>query len=365
MAHRCSASATTRSTRARSAAAATPWSSAATCWCPNAAARSPFPARSFEGRGAGGFFDDLFGDRGGALQRAARRACCRCGAAPANAPQPWLPLHDLQLRYAATPQDLRTGSAATLTIEATADGATAAQMPELQLPAIDGVQVFAEPVQADESFRNGRPRVKLTRKFSLVPARAGHGPVAGRAHGLVGRARRRGAQRQPAGAVVAGRGRRGASAAAAAAPATSTRRRARRRSRRPPAAPTAAGCWRRCCSRRCGCSPWSGRCSTARVPRRRRRRAPRPTPAHGRPDARRVEPETRARHRRFRRSRRQPVRDGASARRDLDERHRAPRRPAASATHWPRCNARAGAAAMASPRAARCATRSPRARAGV
>ncbi len=131
------------------------------------------PGATFEGRGVGGFFEDLFGARGGALQARAAPRILRVRAAPANAPQPWLPLHDLQLRYAATPQDLRTGSAATLTVEATADGASAAQMPELQLPAIDGVQVFAEPVQADESFVSGRPRVKLTRKFSLVPARPG------------------------------------------------------------------------------------------------------------------------------------------------------------------------------------------------
>ncbi|HSM11970.1 MAG TPA: protein BatD, partial [Lysobacter sp.] len=78
-----------------------------------------------------------------------------------------------QIRYQSTPQELRAGSAATLTVEVTADGATAAQMPELQLPPIDGVQVFAEPVQADERFVDGRPRVKLTRAFSLVPARAG------------------------------------------------------------------------------------------------------------------------------------------------------------------------------------------------
>ncbi|MFD0739212.1 BatD family protein [Lysobacter koreensis] len=131
------------------------------------------PGASFEGRGAGGFFDDLFGDRGGALQARAAPRIVQVRAVPANAPQPWLPLHDLQLRYQSTPQDLRTGSAATLTIEATADGASAAQMPDLQLPAIDGVQVFAEPAKADETFSNGRPRVKVSRTFSLVPARAG------------------------------------------------------------------------------------------------------------------------------------------------------------------------------------------------
>jgi hypothetical protein len=131
------------------------------------------PGAVFEGRGTGGFFDELFGDRGGALNAQATPRTLQVQPAPANAPQPWLPLRDLQLRYATTPSGLRAGSAGSLVIEATADGATAAQMPELELPPIDGVQVFAEPVQADETFREGRPRVKLTRRFSLVPSRAG------------------------------------------------------------------------------------------------------------------------------------------------------------------------------------------------
>ncbi len=130
------------------------------------------PAR-FEGRGAGGFFDDLLGGRGGALQAQGAPRKLDVQPVPANAPQPWLPLQNLTLRYQSNPQELRVGSAATVTIEALADGATAAQMPELQLPPIDGVQVFAEPVQADERFVDGRPRVKLTRRFSLVPGREG------------------------------------------------------------------------------------------------------------------------------------------------------------------------------------------------
>ncbi|MDR0182866.1 BatD family protein [Lysobacter arvi] len=137
------------------------------------------PAR-FEGRGAGGFFDDLLGGgRGGALDAVGSPRKLDVQPAPANAPQPWLPLQNLTLRYQSTPQELRVGSAATVTVEATADGATAAQMPELQLPSIDGVQVFAEPVQADERFVDGRPRVKLTRRFSLVPAREGDARMAG------------------------------------------------------------------------------------------------------------------------------------------------------------------------------------------
>lgn len=131
------------------------------------------PGARFEGRGTGGFFDELFGDRGGVLDARAAARTLQVQPAPANAPQPWLPLRDLQLRYTATPGELRVGSAGTLTIEAVADGAMAAQLPELQLPPIDGVQVFPEPPQADETFRDGRPRVKLTRRFSLVPSRAG------------------------------------------------------------------------------------------------------------------------------------------------------------------------------------------------
>ncbi len=137
------------------------------------------PGAVFEGRGTGGFFDELFGDRGGALNAQSTPRVLQVQAAPANAPQPWLPLRDLRLRYATTPSELRAGSAGSLVIEAAADGATAAQMPELELPPIDGVQVFAEPVQADETFRDGRPRVKLTRRFSLVPSRAGDTQLSG------------------------------------------------------------------------------------------------------------------------------------------------------------------------------------------
>lgn len=131
------------------------------------------PGARFEGRGAGGFFDELFGNAGGRLAAQAPAQVLQVRPMPANAPQPWLPLRDLRLRYVATPGVLRAGSAGAVAIEMTADGATAAQLPELQLPPIEGVQVFPEPPQADERFRDGRPQVTLTRRFSLVPTRAG------------------------------------------------------------------------------------------------------------------------------------------------------------------------------------------------
>lgn len=131
------------------------------------------PGATFAGRGAGGFFDELFGDRGGALSATARPRFLQVRGIPANAPQPWLPLRGLTLRYLATPSSLQAGAAATLTIEAVADGAHAAQLPPLQLPPIDGVQVFAEPAQSDDSARGGRPRTRVVRSFALVPTRAG------------------------------------------------------------------------------------------------------------------------------------------------------------------------------------------------
>jgi hypothetical protein len=131
------------------------------------------PGARFAGRGVGGFFDDVFGDGSRELSANGAPRFVTVRPVPANAPQPWLPLHALGLRYAATPQSARAGEAATVTVEARADGATAAQFPAIELPAVDGAQVFAEPAQADETFEDGRPQVVVTRKFSIVPSRAG------------------------------------------------------------------------------------------------------------------------------------------------------------------------------------------------
>jgi hypothetical protein len=137
------------------------------------------PGAQFRGRGAGGFFDDLFGDGQRELQASGAPRVLDVRAIPATAPQPWLPLRALGLRWLATPQDARAGEAVAVTVEATADGATAAQLPELQLPSIPGAQVFADPPQSDETFVDGRPQVKLVRRFSIVPAQAGALRIAG------------------------------------------------------------------------------------------------------------------------------------------------------------------------------------------
>jgi hypothetical protein len=98
---------------------------------------------------------------------------------PPGAPQPWLPLHGLTLRYLQAPKQAFAGEAASIEIEAVADGATAAQMPALDIADVPGAQRFAEPAQVDEQFVEGRPRTTVRRTFSLVPSRPGALAVAG------------------------------------------------------------------------------------------------------------------------------------------------------------------------------------------
>ena len=131
------------------------------------------PGARFRGRGVAGFFDDLFGDGQEALAANGAPRILEVRPIPDAAPQPWLPLRALSLRWTTAPQQARAGAAVTLALELRADGATAAQLPELQLPPVEGAQVFADPAQVDERFVDGRPQVTVSRSFSIVPERAG------------------------------------------------------------------------------------------------------------------------------------------------------------------------------------------------
>lgn len=131
------------------------------------------PGPRFEGRGAGSWMDDLLGGNSREMRINGAPRTLQVRAQPAAAPQPWLPLRDLRLRYVAAPQSLHAGEAATLAVEVTALGATQAQMPELPAPSVPGAQVFAEPPQYDETFVGGTPQVKLTRRYSVVPSQTG------------------------------------------------------------------------------------------------------------------------------------------------------------------------------------------------
>lgn len=128
----------------------------------------------FSGQGAGGFFDDFFGRDNGQLSARGPDQTLQVRATPADAPQPWLPLKNLQLRYTAAPNSGRTGEAIAIEVEAIASGATKAQFPELPVPSLgDNAQVFAEPPQFDETFEGSSPQLKLTRRYSIVPQQSG------------------------------------------------------------------------------------------------------------------------------------------------------------------------------------------------
>ena len=139
------------------------------------------PGARFEGRGAGGWMDDLLGGNSRQVNITGAPRTLQVRPQPVGAPQPWLPVRDLRMRYTAVPQQLRTGEAGTLTIETTVVGATQAQLPELPTPSIPGAQVFADPPQFDERFVGGMPQVTLTRRYSVVPSQAGRLVVPGTA----------------------------------------------------------------------------------------------------------------------------------------------------------------------------------------
>jgi len=130
------------------------------------------PAR-FRGRGSPRFFDDFFGnDRSLAAEGPAR--VLQVQAQPPGAPQPWLPLRALQLRYVAAPSRGRAGESLELEVEAVAQGTTAALFPELPLPRPQGAQLFAERARTEERFVDGSPQLTMRRRFALVPQQAGH-----------------------------------------------------------------------------------------------------------------------------------------------------------------------------------------------
>jgi len=133
----------------------------------------------FNGLAGGGFVDQLFDEARHPLSAASSGQALQVQPIPVNAAQPWLPLHALTLRYLNQPASARVGQATTVQIEAVADGATAAQMPTIEIPATAAVSVFADPPQVEDQFFNGRPRTTLHRKFSLVPNQAGAVVLAG------------------------------------------------------------------------------------------------------------------------------------------------------------------------------------------
>ncbi|TXH66219.1 MAG: protein BatD [Lysobacteraceae bacterium] len=140
---------------------------------PDRAGKLVVPGARFEGRSVGGLFGDFFGDMRSDTQLSSTPLTLQVKPLPATAQQPWLPLRGLRMRYLEAPQSARVGEAAKVVVEVVAEGASAAQLPSLELRAEGDAQVLAEPVQTHERFVDGRPQVIATRTFSVIPGRVG------------------------------------------------------------------------------------------------------------------------------------------------------------------------------------------------
>lgn len=136
------------------------------------------PAARFLGRGVG-MFDSVFGDARKELRVRGDPVVLQVKPIPAAAPQPWLPLRGLRLRYLEAPKSLRVGESAAVTIEAVADGTIASQLPELTLGIGTGAQLFPEPAQPDDRFVDDRPQATVVRRVMVVAVREGALRIAG------------------------------------------------------------------------------------------------------------------------------------------------------------------------------------------
>lgn len=136
------------------------------------------PAARFLGRGMG-MFDSAFGDARKELRVRGSPVTLQVKPIPGAAPQPWLPLRGLRLRYLEVPQSLRVGESVAVTIEAVADGTIATQLPPLTLGTGTGAQLFPEPAQPEDRFVDDRPQATIVRRVMVVPVREGALRIAG------------------------------------------------------------------------------------------------------------------------------------------------------------------------------------------
>ncbi len=87
----------------------------------------------------------------------------------------WLPARAVRLqeRWSDDPGTLRAGEPVTRTITLRAEGVSVGQLPSLDLPAVPGLRVYPdEPETREERTSSGVVSI-LTRKFAIIPERAG------------------------------------------------------------------------------------------------------------------------------------------------------------------------------------------------
>ncbi|WP_257389360.1 BatD family protein, partial [Tahibacter caeni] len=135
------------------------------------------PALNFRGRALSGNDPNaLFFGRGRAVSTRSEPVTIEVKPRPAGSGGgAWLPAQSLQLQVdgltAATPA--RVGEPLTLTVTEIAQGLGFEQLPEIELPAIDGAEVYPDKSVTRSRENAGWVVGERSRKFAIVPKRAG------------------------------------------------------------------------------------------------------------------------------------------------------------------------------------------------
>jgi hypothetical protein len=129
------------------------------------------PGPGFVGH-AMGDASDLFDD-GAAAHVVGKPIDIQVRARPAQARDPWLPARAITITADPPSATLHAGEPFSIVVKLDGEGVTAAQLPEIALPAIAGAQVYPEPSSTSEQQRDGRLLAERTRRFAIVPGGAG------------------------------------------------------------------------------------------------------------------------------------------------------------------------------------------------
>lgn len=128
----------------------------------------------------GGFFQGFPGMTGlsGPTRRVIERASdleIQVRAQPAGSGAPWLPATSVQIsdEWTPSPPLFQVGEPVTRTLTITAQGTTAAQLPQLDLGGIEGAQVYPDQPQGEDLAGRSAPTALKRFKLALVPTRAG------------------------------------------------------------------------------------------------------------------------------------------------------------------------------------------------
>lgn len=137
------------------------------------AARQRDPFADLDQAFGGAFSQNLPGSGRRVIERAAD-VTLTVRAQPAGSDASWLPATSLQLsdEWTPSPPLFRVGEPVTRTVTITATGVTAAQLPDLSMGTVDGIQIYADQPQP-ENLPGTTATALKSMKIALVPTRAG------------------------------------------------------------------------------------------------------------------------------------------------------------------------------------------------